>query len=135
MGQHFLPDQLIQRCAERAAGYDRDNRFFHEDLVDLREAGYLLASVPREFGGLGMPFNQVCHEQRRLARGPSADGTGSQHAHWCHGRCRRSLPEGRPVAGVDLRRKHGKERFLASSLSGVGRNVLPLLVCLTLPTW
>jgi alkylation response protein AidB-like acyl-CoA dehydrogenase len=68
VGQHFLSDQLIQRCAERAAGYDQDNRFFYEDLADLREAGYLLASVPKEFGGHGLPFNQICHEQRRLAR-------------------------------------------------------------------
>jgi hypothetical protein len=29
----------------------------------------------------------------------------------------------------------GSQGFIASSLSGVGRNVLPLLVYLTLPTW
>jgi alkylation response protein AidB-like acyl-CoA dehydrogenase len=68
MARHFLSEQLIQRCSDRAGAYDRDNRFFHEDLADLREAGYLLAQVPRDFGGLGLPFNQVCKEQRSLAR-------------------------------------------------------------------
>ena len=39
---------------------------------------------------------------------------------------------------LTLRRLPARERYdwiIASSLSGVGRNVLPLLVYLTLPTW
>ena len=68
MTEFFLSDVLIERCAERAAGYDRENRFFFEDLDELRQAGYLLAAVPREFGGLGLTLSQICQEQRRLAR-------------------------------------------------------------------
>ena len=49
-----LTDSLIDRCGQRAAGYDRDNRFFQEDFDELRQAGYLLLAVPRELGGHGM---------------------------------------------------------------------------------
>ena len=51
---YVLSDDLLARCAERAAGYDRENRFFFEDFEDLRQAKYLLAAVPKEFGGLGL---------------------------------------------------------------------------------
>lgn len=36
-----LNDELLQRIRSRAAGYDRDNAFFTEDLEELRAAGYL----------------------------------------------------------------------------------------------
>src|SRR5215472_11858492 len=65
--QPILSAELLQRCAQRAAGYDRENRFFFEDLEDLREAGYLLAAIPREFGGLGLTLSEICQEQRRSA--------------------------------------------------------------------
>src|SRR5579885_2375143 len=63
----ILTDELIDRCGQRAAGYDRDNRFFTEDFEELRAAGYLLAAVPEEFGGHGLSLAEVCREQRRLA--------------------------------------------------------------------
>ncbi|MCU1407219.1 MAG: acyl-CoA dehydrogenase [Glaciihabitans sp.] len=37
-----LTADLLGRIRSRAAGYDRDNAFFSEDLAELREAGYLL---------------------------------------------------------------------------------------------
>jgi alkylation response protein AidB-like acyl-CoA dehydrogenase len=63
-----LSEDLLERCAQRAAVYDRDNRFFFEDFEELRQAGYLLAAVPQEFGGLGLTLVEICQEQRRLAR-------------------------------------------------------------------
>jgi len=63
-----LSDDLLERCAQRAPGYDRDNPFFFEDFEELREAKYLLAAVPQEFGGLGLSLAEICQEQRRLAR-------------------------------------------------------------------
>ncbi|RQP12458.1 MAG: acyl-CoA dehydrogenase [Microbacteriaceae bacterium] len=36
-----LSPELLERIRSRAADYDRDNRFFDEDLAELREAGYL----------------------------------------------------------------------------------------------
>ena len=62
-----LSDDLLKRCMERAPGYDRDNTFFDEDFKELKDAGYLLACVPKELGGLGLNLAQVCQEQRRLA--------------------------------------------------------------------
>src|ERR1044071_4227977 len=69
MNQFVLSDQVLARCAARAADYDRDNKFLFEDLDDLRQAKYLLAAVPMEFGGLGLTLAQICQEQRRLAYG------------------------------------------------------------------
>ena len=62
-----LSDDLLKRCMDRAAGYDRDNKFFDEDFQELKDAGYLLACVPKELGGLGLNLAQVGQEQRRLA--------------------------------------------------------------------
>ena len=31
-----LSEELLERCASRAAGYDRDNRFFQEDFDELK---------------------------------------------------------------------------------------------------
>src|SRR5499427_6009203 len=63
-----LSEDLLERCAQRAAAYDRENRFFFEDFDELRDAKYLLAAVPKEFGGLGLTLAGICQEQRRLAR-------------------------------------------------------------------
>ena len=37
----MLTPELLDRIRSRAADYDRENRFFDEDLAELREAGYL----------------------------------------------------------------------------------------------
>jgi alkylation response protein AidB-like acyl-CoA dehydrogenase len=71
-----LTDELLRRCGERAATYDRENRFFSEDFEELRAAGYLRMSVPREFGGLGLSLAEVCLEQRRLAYHAPATALG-----------------------------------------------------------
>ena len=63
----ILPDVMLKRFADRAPGYDRENRFFEEDFTELKQAGYLTAAVPRELGGGGLTFAQMMHEQRRLA--------------------------------------------------------------------
>ncbi|MDF9876470.1 acyl-CoA dehydrogenase family protein [Cellulosimicrobium cellulans] len=63
----LLTDDLLDAVRVRAAGYDRDNAFFDEDLVALTEAGYLRALVPTAFGGAGLGLREVAHEQARLA--------------------------------------------------------------------
>jgi alkylation response protein AidB-like acyl-CoA dehydrogenase len=65
--QPVLSDETLAHFAARAATYDRENRFFTEDFEELRQAGYLLMTVPRELGGLGLNHLQGCREQRRLA--------------------------------------------------------------------
>jgi alkylation response protein AidB-like acyl-CoA dehydrogenase len=62
-----LTDALLARCTARAPGYDAENRFFSEDFEELRDAGYLLLPVPREFGGSGATLAETVREQRRLA--------------------------------------------------------------------
>ena len=54
-----LSQDLLDRCHERAPGYDLDNRFFQEDFDELKKAGYLLMTVPEEFGGYGMKLAEV----------------------------------------------------------------------------
>src|ERR1051325_6060720 len=68
MTQSVLSGSVLARCAERAANYDRENRFLFQDLDDLRDAKYLVAAIPREFGGVGLTRSEICQEQRRLAR-------------------------------------------------------------------
>ena len=78
-----LTDELIERCGERAGTYDRENRFFHEDFEELRQAGYLQLPIPREIGGLGMSLAEVCREQRRLAyRAPATALATNMHLYW-----------------------------------------------------
>ena len=50
---HALSEELLNRCRERALGYDAENRFFSEDFEELKKAGYTKINVPKEFGGLG----------------------------------------------------------------------------------
>ncbi len=78
-----LSDAIITHCGERAAGYDRENRFFTEDFEELRAAGYLKLAVPKELGGLGMSLAEVCREQRRLAyRAPATALATNMHLYW-----------------------------------------------------
>jgi alkylation response protein AidB-like acyl-CoA dehydrogenase len=78
-----LSDGLLQRCAERYAGYDRENSFFHDDFAELKEAGYLTMAVPSELGGRGLNLAQVCREQRRLAYHAPATALGiNMHVYW-----------------------------------------------------
>jgi alkylation response protein AidB-like acyl-CoA dehydrogenase len=78
-----LSDDLIQACGERAALYDRENRFFTEDFEELRQAGYLLSAVPQQFGGRGLSLAEVCQEQRRLAHRSAPTALAiNMHLYW-----------------------------------------------------
>ncbi|HET7304506.1 MAG TPA: acyl-CoA dehydrogenase family protein [Segeticoccus sp.] len=63
----FLADDLLEAIRGRASGHDAENRFPHEDLADLRDAGYLRALVPTPLGGAGLTLEQLTREQMRLA--------------------------------------------------------------------
>jgi alkylation response protein AidB-like acyl-CoA dehydrogenase len=78
-----LTDDTLERCAQRTATYDRENRFFDEDFEQLRTSGYLLMAVPTELGGLGMNLAQVCQETRRLSRrSPATALATNMHVYW-----------------------------------------------------
>lgn len=79
----ILSDKMLQEFAERAAVYDRENRFFDEDFEDLRDAGYLTMPVPKDLGGAGMKLAEVCREQRRLGYYAPATALGiNMHLYW-----------------------------------------------------
>jgi alkylation response protein AidB-like acyl-CoA dehydrogenase len=79
----ILSDALLQRCRERAAGYDRDNTFFHDDFRELREAGYLTFAVPSDLGGGGASTAELMAETRRLAsHAPATALALNMHHYW-----------------------------------------------------
>src|SRR6059058_689975 len=81
--ERALSDEMLARFASRAATYDRENRFFDEDFMELRAARYLLLAVPAELGGAGMSLAQVCREQRRLAyHAPATALAINMHLYW-----------------------------------------------------
>lgn len=81
--EEILPDRLLERIRSRAAGYDRDNSFFHEDLDELRDAGYLKIFVPASDGGLGLGLEAAAQLQRRLATAAPATALAiNMHLVW-----------------------------------------------------
>lgn len=78
-----LTDEMLERFQQRAAGYDRANRFFSEDFEELRDSGYLTIAVPEKLGGLGYSLEQVMQEQRRLGyyAAPTALAV-NMHLYW-----------------------------------------------------
>ena len=68
-----LTTELLERIRSRAAGYDRDNAFFAEDLDELRAAGYL---APRS-------LLETARDQRLLAAYAPATALGiNMHLVW-----------------------------------------------------
>ncbi|MEF3121814.1 acyl-CoA dehydrogenase family protein [Kocuria flava] len=84
----LLPEQLLTTLRGRAAGYDRENRFFTEDLADLVATGYPLLLVPREHGGAGADLRQAVAAQRRLAAAAPATALGINMHHVVMGMAR-----------------------------------------------
>jgi alkylation response protein AidB-like acyl-CoA dehydrogenase len=79
----LLSDAMLESFRARAAGYDRDNRFFQEDFDDLCAAGYLRMAVPTDFGGLGFTLADVARETRRVATYAPATALGTNmHNYW-----------------------------------------------------
>ena len=79
----LLPEDVLEGFRQRAAGYDRTNTFFHEDLDELLRRNYLAAAVPRELGGLGLSLSELGRQQRRMARyAPATALAVSMHFYW-----------------------------------------------------
>ncbi len=60
-------EDIVKNCQKRAPHYDASNLFFQEDFDELKEAGYLLIAVPKEFGGYGMLMDECEALTRKLA--------------------------------------------------------------------
>ncbi|WP_314216451.1 acyl-CoA dehydrogenase family protein [Pseudarthrobacter equi] len=81
--EDVLPEPLLEKIRGRAADYDRNNGFFHEDLRDLAEAGYLKLFVPADDGGLGLGLAAAAQCQRRLATAAPATALAiNMHLVW-----------------------------------------------------
>jgi alkylation response protein AidB-like acyl-CoA dehydrogenase len=79
----LLTDDMLGRFDERAPVYDRENRFFDEDWAELRSSGYLLATVPEEFGGSGLGLDAYSQLQRRLGYvAPATALAVNMHCYW-----------------------------------------------------
>lgn len=78
-----LPSDMLERFRARAPQLDRDNTYFHEDLAELREIGYLAAAVPVQFGGWGYDLAELGCSQRRLATyAPATALAMTMHFYW-----------------------------------------------------
>src|SRR6266480_5833464 len=78
-----LTQALLERCRERAPGYDRDNKFCLEDFNELKTAGYLKMAIPKEFGGQGMTLLEVSRKTRQLAQyAPATALCINMHNYW-----------------------------------------------------
>ena len=81
--EDILPDALLERLRGRAAGYDQNNQFFHEDLEELAAAGYLKLFVPESDGGFGLGLEAVAALQQRLATAAPATALAvNMHLVW-----------------------------------------------------
>ena len=81
--EEVLPENLLAGIRSRAAGYDRDNAFFQEDLEELTEAGYLRLFVPESDGGMGLGLEAAAQCQRRLATAAPATALAvNMHLVW-----------------------------------------------------
>jgi len=72
-----LAERLAEDFASRAAAHDRDGTYPHESIRSLRDAGYLVAPVPTELGGLGVSsVHDLVVASGRLARGDASVAIG-----------------------------------------------------------
>ena len=122
----LLTDEMLARFDARAAGYDRENRFFDEDWDELRRSGYLLAAVPTEFGGSGLGLDEVARLQGRLAYyAPATAVAVNMHLYWT-GVAADLLKTGDTSCRWMLERAADGEVFAA--IHGEAGNDIPLLL-------
>jgi alkylation response protein AidB-like acyl-CoA dehydrogenase len=124
-----LTESLLENCRSRAAGYDRENRFFQEDFEELRAAGYLLMSVPKAFGGMGFTLAEVARETRRLAMYAPATALAMNMHHYWVGDAADLWRQGDTSCEWLLREAAGGEIFAAGHAET--GNDLPLLLSTT----
>jgi len=73
----------LEQFRERAAAYDAENEFFHEDFEVLKSSGYLTQAIPEELGGMGLNLAEVARQQRTLAYYAPADALAvNMHVYW-----------------------------------------------------
>jgi alkylation response protein AidB-like acyl-CoA dehydrogenase len=87
--------QLAAQFATTAAEHDRDASFPHENFEAMRDAGYLAAAIPTEYGGGGHGLTDIVLAQLALAKGDGSTalavgmhlittGTEATERNWPH---------------------------------------------------
>ena len=79
-GRRFvaLAEEHAADFATRAAKYDLEGSFPHENIKALQQSGFMAAAVPEEFGGLGVEAHlDFLTAQSRLARGCASTAIAS----------------------------------------------------------
>jgi alkylation response protein AidB-like acyl-CoA dehydrogenase len=72
-----IAEELSEQLATRAAEHDRDGSYPFEAIVALKAAGYFVAPVPVELGGLGVSSaHDLVVASSRLARGDASVAIG-----------------------------------------------------------
>jgi acyl-CoA dehydrogenase len=106
-----LMHELGPRFAERAPIHDAADTFVAQNFADLRERGVLGAAVPRELGGGGASYPQLCDMLRVLARHCGSTAlTLSMHTHTAATLAWRWRRDPQPVEG--LLRRIASDRLL-----------------------
>ncbi len=67
-----LAQQLATDFATRVEEADKQAKLPAEDVKALTESGYLLMSVPREYGGMGLTLRECVAAQLELAKGSTS---------------------------------------------------------------
>lgn len=107
----FLRDDLLAEIHARAPQIDAENVFPRADFTALREAGYLAAFVPRDFGGADLNLQQIAAEQTRLAMAAPATALAVNMHHIIVGLGRHLLAHGIAAGEQILHDAAGGELF------------------------
>lgn len=117
-----LDEGMLEMFRGRAAAHDASGSFPHDDLADLRAAGWLAAASPWSHGGLGLDLAELGLEQRRLARFAPATALATCMHHYWVGTAATLAGVGAPVADRILRWVADGD-VLASGHGEVGNDV------------
>lgn len=119
----LLSDDLLARIHERAAGYDRENAFFAEDLEELAAAGYLRAFLPEDQGGRDATLLDVARAQSRLAAAAPATALAvNMHLVWTG--VARLLRRRGDLGLAEVERRASAGEILAFGISEAGNDLV-----------
>jgi alkylation response protein AidB-like acyl-CoA dehydrogenase len=110
-----LMHELGPRFAERASFYDASDAFVDQNFAELKTRGVLAAGVPRELGGGGASYPELCSMLRTLAHYCGSTALAlSMHTHVAATTVWRWRRDPKPVEAL-LRRVVDERLLLVSS--------------------
>jgi alkylation response protein AidB-like acyl-CoA dehydrogenase len=110
-----LADYIGSRAAERSGEHDRDESFVADSFQALKEAGFFRALVPKELGGAGVGYREMCDAIRVLGTHCGSTALAfSMHCHLVALPVWRWRHEKAPVEGM-LKRVASEDLVLISS--------------------